>query len=230
MKNLPLVSVVIPLYNYAKYIAAGLDSVFAQTYSPIEVIVIDDGSTDNSANVVRAYSKVRYFYQKNQGVAVARNMGITQTTGEFIAFLDADDLWEPDKLKIQMQYMLENPEIIITATKVLSFLEPDTRIPTWFKSERELGETNGIVLSAVVVRSRIFSQIGDFSPSFCPSEDTEWLCRVKDAQINLVTIPKPLTLRRLHGYNLTWQMISTASSRTLRIFRESLARKSLQGL
>ncbi|MEA5619903.1 glycosyltransferase family A protein [Cronbergia sp. UHCC 0137] len=226
MEDNPLVTVIIPVYNYANYIAATLDSVFAQTYCPIEVIVVDDGSTDNSADIVRSYPEVQYFYQSNQGAAVARNMAIAQSTGEYIAFLDADDYWKPNKLKVQMKYMMDNPEIRITATNVFSFLEPDTQVPTWFKSERELGETNGMVLSSIVVHKAVFREIGDFSPPFFPSEDTEWFCRVKDAQISLVILPIPLTLRRLHGSNLTWQMITTASSRTLRIFRESLIRKS----
>ncbi|MDF5726195.1 MAG: glycosyltransferase family A protein [Rhizonema sp. PD37] len=89
MKNFPLVSVIIPAYNYAKYLAETLDSAFAQTYRPLEVIVMDDGSTDYTAEIVRAYPDVRYFYQENQGVSIARNVGIAAAEGEFIAFLDA---------------------------------------------------------------------------------------------------------------------------------------------
>lgn len=226
MQENPLVSVIVPLYNYAYYIEAALNSVFEQSYRPIEVIVVDDGSTDNSAAIVRTYQDVRYYYQTNQSAAVARNNGIAVANGEFIAFLDADDLWHPDKLSIQVSHMVAHPEVDITTTNVLSFLEPETQVPAWFKSDRELGETNGIVPSAIVVRRNIFDQVGGFSAAHVPSEDTEWLCRVKDAGISIVTIPEPLTLRRLHGSNLTWQMISTAAARSLRIFRESIARKS----
>jgi glycosyltransferase involved in cell wall biosynthesis len=226
IKDHPLVSVIIPTYNYEKYIAAALDSVFAQTYRPIEVIVVDDGSTDKSAEIISTYPEVRYFYQSNQGPAIARNVAISNANGEFIAFLDADDQWQPDKLSIQIAYMIDNPDIDMTTTKVLSFLESGTQVPSWFKPERELGETVGLVPSTWVVRKPVFKQVGDFHPDYCASEDTEWLARAKDAQINLVMLPQTLTIRRLHGSNLTWQFISTSSSRMLRIFREAIARKS----
>uniref|UniRef100_B8HPX1 Glycosyl transferase family 2 n=1 Tax=Cyanothece sp. (strain PCC 7425 / ATCC 29141) TaxID=395961 RepID=B8HPX1_CYAP4 len=226
MENHPLVSVIIPLYNYENYIKIALNSVFEQSYRPIEVIVVDDGSTDNSAAIVRTYQDVRYYYQTNQSAAVARNNGIAVANGEFIAYLDADDLWHPEKLSIQVSYMVAHLEVDITTTSVLSFLEPETQIPAWFNPDRELGETNGIVLSAMVVRKNVFDQVGGFSTAYVASEDTEWLCRAKDAGISIVTIPKPLTLKRLHGSNLTWPMISTAAARSLRIFRESIARKS----
>jgi glycosyltransferase involved in cell wall biosynthesis len=227
MKNLPLVSVVIPAYNYAKYLAKTLDSVFAQTYRPIEVIVVDDGSTDNTAEIVRAYPEVRYFYQSNQGVSVARNVGITAAQGEYIAFLDADDRWKPDKLSIQITYMLENPDIGITATKVFNFLETGTQMPSCFTPDRHLGETESIIPSTLIVHKTVFSQIGAFSSEYRASEDLEWLSRAQDAQISIFTIAQTLTLRRLHGSNLSWEIASTVSSRRLRIFKESIARKRI---
>ncbi|MGL4378530.1 MAG: glycosyltransferase family 2 protein, partial [Microcoleaceae cyanobacterium] len=103
MSNTPLVSVVIPSYNCAKYVGEAIESVFAQTYSNYEIIVIDDGSQDNTREVLEKYhDRVNYVYQKNQGVSVARNHGIELAQGEFVAFLDADDYFFPDKLEAQM--------------------------------------------------------------------------------------------------------------------------------
>jgi glycosyltransferase involved in cell wall biosynthesis len=221
MQNSPLVSVVIPVYNRANYIAAALDSVFAQTYRSIEVIAVDDGSTDCSAEIVRSYPAVRYFYQSNQGVSVARNVGIAAAQGEFIAFLDADDLWKPDKLSIQIAHLLAHPDLGFTGTKALNFLEPDTQLPAWFKPDRDLGELEIIIPSTLVVQKTIFSQIGDFSPAYRASEDTEWLWRAKHAGISSVTIPEVLTLRRLHGNNLSWKMALTNNARLLKIIRDS---------
>ncbi|AFZ15633.1 glycosyl transferase family 2 (plasmid) [Crinalium epipsammum PCC 9333] len=229
MKNFPLVSVVIPAYNCAKFLPETLDSVFAQTYRPIEVIVVDDGSTDHTVEIVRAYPDVCYFYQENQGVSVARNVAIAAAQGEFIAFLDGDDIWKPDKLSIQITYMLDNPNVGITGTKALNFLESGTEVPTWFEPQRDLGEPTVIIPSTLVVCKSVFTQIGDFSPTYRASEDTEWLCRAKDAQISIVTIPEILTLRRFHGSNLSWKMNSTRKYRMFKILKESIARQRISG-
>ncbi|MDB9372549.1 glycosyltransferase family 2 protein [Nodularia sphaerocarpa] len=228
MNNLPLVTVIIPVYNYANYIAATLDSVFAQTYRPIEVIVVDDGSTDNSAEIVRAYPEVQYFYQSNQGVSVARNVAIAAAKGEFLAFLDADDLWKPDKLSLQIAYMLENPDIGITGTKSINFLESDTQLPPWLRDKPHWEEVREILPSTIVVHKSVFSQIGVFSPDYRASEDTEWQWRAKDANISIFNINEILTLRRFQGSNLSWEMKVTQKSRMLRIIKESIARKSTQ--
>lgn len=100
----PIVSVVIPTYNHERYIAEALDSVLAQTYKDYEVIVVDDGSTDNTREVVKSYGDaVRYIYQQNKRMSAARNTGIRAAQGEYIAFLDSDDTWYPQKLEKQMK-------------------------------------------------------------------------------------------------------------------------------
>ncbi len=228
MNNLPLVTVVIPVYNSAKFLAAALDSVFAQTYRPIEVIVVDDGSTDNSAEIVRDYPKVQYFYQSNQGVSVARNVAIAAAKGEFIAFLDADDLWKPEKLSLQIAYMLENPDIGITGTKAINFLESDTQLPPWLRDDPNWEEEKVMIPSTMVVHKSVFSQVGDFSPDYRASQDTEWLWRAKDAKIPMFNINEILTLRRFHGSNVSWLMAGTHKSRMLRIIKDSIARQSQQ--
>jgi glycosyltransferase involved in cell wall biosynthesis len=99
----PLVSVVVPTYNCARFLPEALESAFAQTYQPVEIVVVDDGSTDGSMDLLSGYgSRVRLLRQPNQGVSAARNHGIRESRGEFVAFLDADDLWTPDKLEKQM--------------------------------------------------------------------------------------------------------------------------------
>lgn len=108
----PMVSVVIPTYNTAKYIGYTLDSVLNQTYKDFEIIVVNDGSTDNTIEVLKPYTEqIRYIYQKNGGRSKARNTGIQAANGKYIAFLDSDDLWTPAKLERQVEIMEENKEI-----------------------------------------------------------------------------------------------------------------------
>jgi glycosyltransferase involved in cell wall biosynthesis len=106
----PLISVIIPVYNGEDFLPETLDSVFAQTYTNIEVIAVDDGSTDNSAEIIKRYPAARYIPQKNGGVGKARNTGMKFSCGDYISFLDQDDLWLPDKLKIQMEIASRNQE------------------------------------------------------------------------------------------------------------------------
>src|SRR5215469_6419121 len=102
---LPLVSVVIVNHNYGRYLGECIDSVLAQTYRRIETIVVDDGSADNSLEVLRSYSnRITVVSQSNQGPSAARNAGIARSTGEWIAFLDSDDLWLPEKIREQSEY------------------------------------------------------------------------------------------------------------------------------
>src|SRR3982751_2380169 len=106
--ELPLVSVIIPVHNGAKYLRAALESVLAQTYSPFEVIVVDDGSVDDSGVIAQSFNDVRYIHQANQGVAAARNHGIEAARGDFFAFLDQDDLWTPEKLTFEVDHLLSH--------------------------------------------------------------------------------------------------------------------------
>lgn len=112
------VSVIIPVFNGEKYIAHALESVYSQTYRNFEVICIDDGSTDNSAGIIRNFESVIYHYQENRGIPAARNTGIKLSQGELIAFLNQDDIWFPDKLRFQVNYLLEHPEVAMVHTNI----------------------------------------------------------------------------------------------------------------
>ena len=107
MDSSPLISVIIPMYNTGNYIEQTVKSVLAQTYSKLEVVIVDDGSTDNGAELVESLkmndSRIRYIYQENQGVSAARNNAIANSSGEYLAFLDSDDLWKPHKLEKQLR-------------------------------------------------------------------------------------------------------------------------------
>jgi glycosyltransferase involved in cell wall biosynthesis len=227
MQEHPLVSVIIPVYNREKFLAAAINSVFAQTYRPIQVIIVDDGSTDRSGEIARSYRDVEYIYQENQGVSVARNTGIDTAKGEFIAFLDSDDLWLPHKLETQINYMLEHPEVDITSTKIENFIEAGAEMPSGFNFEDYVKVIDQcIILPTMVMRKVVFLQVGYFPHDLRSNEDTEWIWRARDFKVSIDQISEIFTLRRLHGENLSWQTKSEQKTNLFRIMRESIKRKA----
>ena len=119
------VSVAIPTYNRAHYICETIDSVLVQTYKDYEIIVVDDGSTDNTREILKRYGgKIKYFYQANQGQASAWNYAVSQSSGEYIAFLDDDDLWFPEKLERQVEVLDKNPDLGFVCSESYVFSIP----------------------------------------------------------------------------------------------------------
>ncbi len=221
----PLVSVIIPVHNGERYLAAALESVFAQTYEPTEVVVVDDGSTDGTAMVARGDPRVIYIYQPNQGVPVARNAGIDRSTGELLAFLDADDLWVPEKLARQVDYLASHPEVSLTFTHQRLFLSSDTaEVPAWVRRE-QLGQDHpGYVPSAMVVRRGVFETVGRFNPAYRIGEDSDWFFRARDAGVAMTVLPETLLLKRIHRTNLT-SNVKDSQAELLAAVRASLARR-----
>ena len=197
----PLVSVIIPVYNGGRYLRAALASVFGQTYRPIEVIVVNDGSTDDSGAIAQSFIDVRYLHQANQGVAAARNHGIEAARGEFFAFLDQDDLWTPEKLKLQMGHLLSQPDLGYTLTQQKFFLEPGEALPAWFRKELLDSVHTGWVLGTLVVRRTAFEQVGSFVTGYSAANDSDWFFRAKAAETPMVVVPGVLLLKRIHGAN-----------------------------
>jgi glycosyltransferase involved in cell wall biosynthesis len=182
----PRVSVVIPTYNCAHYLAQAIESVFSQTYSNCELIVVDDGSTDDTRQVLQQYGdRLQALYQSNQGVAVARNCGIQAAQGEWIAFLDADDFFLPKKLAVQMAIAEANPHLGIIHSgwqrvnsegEVLMIVEPWQQVPqlnleSWLRWKP-------VLPSAMLFQRQWLEQAGGFNPQFPPAEDTELVLRL----------------------------------------------------
>jgi glycosyltransferase involved in cell wall biosynthesis len=196
-----LVSVIIPVYNGARYLRAALESVFAQTYRPFEVIVVDDGSADDSGVIAQSFPEVRYISQTNEGVAAARNKGIESARGEFYAFLDQDDLWTPDKLKVQIEYLQNHPDVGYTLTQQKFFLDPGATLPAWFRKELFDTVHTGWVLGTLVVRRSVFEQVGNFAKGYGAANDSDWFFRAKAAEIPMAVVEELLLLKRIHEAN-----------------------------
>jgi glycosyltransferase involved in cell wall biosynthesis len=219
--SLPLVSVIIPVYNGERFVAEGLESVFAQDYRLIEVIVVDDGSTDRTAETVRAFDQVQYVYQTNLGVASARNKGISLANGEFIALLDHDDLWTPDKLRRQVNFLLEHPEVDYVLVKQRMFIQPGMEQPDWVRSELLENSHTAFVPSSMLCRKSVFAKVGLFNPAYKISDDADWFFRANSASIVYRVLPDVLLRKRVHDKNLT-QSVSVTQTELLKAVRESL--------
>jgi glycosyltransferase involved in cell wall biosynthesis len=221
----PLVSVIVPVHNGERYLPAALESIFAQDYHPFEVIVVDDGSLDESAAIARSYKEVRYIHQPNQGVAVARNFGIATTGGEFIAFLDADDIWTPDKLNVQINYLMEHPEIEYSIAMVKFFLEPGCSIPPGFRKELFENDHVGQILGTLVAPKSLFEKIA-FDPDLTTAEDLDWFTRASDSKIPMGIIPRVLLYKRIHNKNVS--LTNPADNQNLlRVLKRSIGRKHI---
>jgi glycosyltransferase involved in cell wall biosynthesis len=225
----PLVSVIIPVYNGEKYLLEAIESVFSQTYRPTEIIVVDDGSTDNTAKLLASISgQIRSFYQSNSGPAAARNTGIHNSNGELISFLDADDYWAPNKLNIQVECLLKHPHIGYVLGMQRNFLESGTDRPFWLKEEHLLEEHIGF-LPTLLIRKKIFQVVGLFNSDYRISSDVEWFSRVVDFSIPRMVVSELVLHRRIHKANLGYQL-KNGNFLYLQALRASVHRKRMKGL
>lgn len=199
----PLVSVLIPAYNGQDYIRETIGSVLAQTYGAVEVLVIDDGSPVNMAESVAGFGpEVRYFRQENGGTASARNLGLREARGEFIALLDQDDLWLPNKLERQIPRFAEDPKIGLVAAWMEVFDTVTGEIKGTFEPPDEmtvhhmLGYTLPPVQTMVFRRSAL-EKIGGFDASFRGTDDWDVNIRLA-AEYRAVSVPEILGRARMH--------------------------------
>jgi len=196
----PRVSVIIPTYDRATKVTKGIASVLDQTYSDLEVIVVDDGSSDGTGKILGEMfgDRIRYFAQANQGVSVARNKGIAEARGEWIAFLDSDDLWEKDKLELQMKTLERfGPQCSGCYTDTRLFNHPETRTlfemaEESYKHEEMMGVNTDVLrllvrpggagmvvhLSSLLARTDVVRKTGGFDPKLLYSEDSEFMFRL----------------------------------------------------
>jgi glycosyltransferase involved in cell wall biosynthesis len=202
------ISVIIPAFNAEKYIVKAIESCLSQTCAPHEIIVIDDASTDRTAAIAESFpSPVRVLRQeKNQGVSVARNRGVQASTGDWIAFLDADDWFLPEKLELQRRCAVENEQTVLIYTGYRMIAVDGSERDARFISPRELWPMlryrDPILLSSVMLRREAFDAVDGFEPSLCVTEDWDlWLKLASRYSVELfAAIPEPLLVyRRVTG-------------------------------
>jgi glycosyltransferase involved in cell wall biosynthesis len=219
-----LISVIVPTYQREKYLGATLRSIIAQGYRPLEIVVVDDGSTDKTAAVAQSYPQVRYMFQNNQGPHVARNTGLENCNGQLIAFLDADDLWPPDKLEKQFDFLTRNPEIACVLGRMKNFLDDGVDLPNWVSASAMLDDSNALSLGAGLIRREAFDCIGAFDSNCWFGDDLDWFIRLREAGLLMAVMKEILLFRRIHSNNISSNQ-KALTQQYLRIIKAHIDRK-----
>ena len=220
------ISIIIPTYNYAQYICEAIESVLNQTYKDFKIIVIDDGSTDNTKEVIKPYlNKMKYIYQQNSGPSAARNRGIQEAKGEYIAFLDADDIWLPQKLELQIKFMEKEKEVGLIFSDMILFNEKGIIKNSFLKEKlffnklsikplsstekviydnvfNALLQENFIPTNTVIVKKECFNKVGFFDKTLFSVEDRDMWLRI-GLFYDIGFINFPLVLTRFHETNIS---------------------------
>ena len=218
----PLVSIIIPVFNGERFLREAVESVLAQKYSPVEIIIVDDGSTDGTATVARSFPEtVRYRHQTNHGPAAARNRGIEQAQGNLIAFADADDLWPSHKLELQLPYLIRDSKIDIVLGRIQQVLLSETQA-------KEIGDPAfSVNLGSAVIRRSCFERVGLFDETMRYSEDVDWFMRAREGAAAIMTIDAVTLFYRQHEQNMT-RGKSTSELNVLKALKKSLDRRREQ--
>lgn len=223
----PLISCVVPVFNGERYLRDTLSSILAQTYRPLEVIVADDGSTDGTAASVRSYgAPIRYVFQPTAGPPATRNLGLSVARGEFVAFLDADDLWHPEKLARQMARFQARLDLDVSVTHVQNVWIPELIEEAMrYRNHRRAKPLPGYYTSTLLARRTLFASVGRFNPALWHADATEWFLRAADWSAVTELLPDILTYHRLHHTNISRRMGSANREEFLRIVKASLDRR-----
>jgi glycosyltransferase involved in cell wall biosynthesis len=238
---MPKVSVIIPTYNSAQYVGAAVDSVLAQTFTDYETIVVDDGSTDETREVLQRYARrITYIYQENRERSAARNAGINASSGKYIAFLDADDLWMPHKIERQVAVLDENPTVALCYCQA-SYIDPNGSpvqfLGSWIYGDREskmvvADKSRELMLGNVVfgggstpmVRRSLLEEVGLFDETLSYPEDWDLWIRLS-RKGPFAYIPEPLACYRVYGWHkvLVQQASERLVAQHLRVIEKAVA-------
>lgn len=216
----PLISVIIPTFNGERYLEAALTSVLAQPWRPLEVVVVDDGSSDSTVAVAQT-SGVRVVRQMRRGAAAARNLGLSAARGDFIAFIDHDDLWIPNKLAVQMAAFDVDPALDVCVGHLQRFHDVATS-----SGRVTLGDPVPAYLSITMLAKRAaFDLVGGFDTSLILSNSADWFFRARDAGVKVRMLRDLLTLHRDHDANMSLTREDQARQEFMRLLKKKINRE-----
>lgn len=226
----PLISVVIPAYNSGVFLRPTIDSVLTQAYRPLELIVVDDGSTDGTAETAESYGPpVILIRQKRGGHPAARNTGVRAATGEFLGFVDHDDLWAPGKLTRQMECFARDPRLDLVFGHIHNFFSAELSPEERSRLKVPLEPLPGLLQGAMLARRTSFDRVGLFAESHPIGDFIDWYGRATIAGLRMHMLPETVLYRRIHRSN--HQRVHRDGMRAgyLRAVRELLSRRRSAG-
>ncbi len=221
-----LVTTIVPVFNGARYLAETIDSVLSQTWPAIDVIVVDDGSTDDSAAVASRFgARVTLVGQARQGQAAALNHGLALAKGDLVAFLDADDVWNPTKTERQVARFAARADLGYCVTRIRSFLSPEYEHRRASLDPALFRDAPGYLVSSLMARRAVFDAIGGFDTTLRHANKTEWFLRARNRGIAFEEIDEVLVRRRLHAANRSQAFAARSIDEYLRLVKTSLDRR-----
>lgn len=219
------ISVVVPIFNDARYVGEALDSILSQSHPPGEIVVIDDGSTDETAKVVENFAgHVRYVHQNHAGAGAARNRGVHLTRRPFLGFLDADDIWLPEKLELQSRAFHETPALEMVFSHLDHFHSPDLSADHAARFPCPGSPMPCTTAVAMLIRRSSFERVGNFDESGNIGEVVDWYARARALDLVETTLPQALVRRRIHSAN-TGRLRSDERGQYARILKAALDRR-----
>ena len=225
------VSVIIPVHNGERFLAEAVRSVLEQDYEPLEIIIVDDGSTDNTADIASCFEgNIRYIYQPNRGPSAARNLGIRMAAGNVIAFLDVDDLWTVDNLKRQIAVLAADPSVKIVQGLIQQMqLDTSASNVTKMVFEKSSEPYAFINLGSAIYRSSVFEKVGLFDETLFENEDTDWFFRAWENSISKVVLNRVTLFYRIHDHNMSLKQ-NLVHFGLIRLFKKHLDRYREKGI
>lgn len=228
MTNTNRISAIIPVYNSARYLAEAIESVLAQTHPADEVIVVDDGSTDDSAKIVERFlPAVQYHWQKNSGPSVARNQGVALAHGEYLAFLDADDLWTKDKLMLQLTAFATDPTLDMVFGHVSQFYSPELDEESKKRIKIPSETMRGLHPGVMLLKHAAFLRVGPFRTDVQLGEFIDWHARAMEVGLTSLLLPDVVMKRRIHLTSLGTRQ-REARGDYVRVLKAALERRRKQ--
>jgi glycosyltransferase involved in cell wall biosynthesis len=221
------ISVIVQVCNSEPFISQALESILAQNVSSLEILVVDDNSGDRSVAIAREYPDVRIIQLPKSGLGEARNQGVKAASGELIAFLDGDDYWTGDKLKMQLDYLSKNPDCAAVVGLMCRFVSEGCQLPPNYSLEMLAKPVPAYIPSALMVRRTIFEEIGLFDSSLAVGCDSDWMMRLLDTN-KVYLLPQVMLHKRIHNHNISAQ-VSLYQQELLKALRRSLQRRGYVG-
>jgi glycosyltransferase involved in cell wall biosynthesis len=197
-----LVSVVVPVYDGERYLAQCLDSLVAQDHPAIEIVVVDDGSTDRSATIADSYPEARVLRRPHEGLGATRNAGVAVATGELIGFCDADDWWKPHKASTQVAHLAAHPHVDIALCRQDTHFEPGTDRPDWLIPDQRYGDLDGVSATSGLFRRAVFEQL-QYRTDMATGSDFNLLVQARAAGFGIEVLDESLRVRRIHGASMS---------------------------